>query len=185
VAKDWDIHSTWPGADGQLLASGGLDGTIRLWETPTGQLVSTLQGHTGGVRSVALSADGWVLASGGDDGTVRLWDPRVARSAGQAASSGACLRTLRSDRRYARVDITGLTGVTVAQRAALLALGAVDRQDPAASETPAGVHLATREAWAPRLRRQPRRCASAFLARLAVNLAVKQQDGHPKLERPF
>ena len=44
-----------------------------------------------------------------------------------AAGSGACLRTLRSDRRYERLDITGLTGATEAQRAALLALGAVDR----------------------------------------------------------
>jgi hypothetical protein len=51
---------------------------------------------------------------------VRLWD----------AGSGAFLRTLRSDRRYERVDITGLTGVTAAQRAALLTLGAVDHQLP-------------------------------------------------------
>jgi hypothetical protein len=37
------------------------------------------------------------------------------------------LRTLRVDRRYERLDITGLSGVTEAQRTALLALGAVDR----------------------------------------------------------
>jgi hypothetical protein len=55
------------------------------------------------------------------DGTVQLWE----------ATSGVYLRTLRSDRRYQRMDITGLTGVTAAQRAALLALGAVDREDPA------------------------------------------------------
>ena len=38
----------------------------------------------------------------------------------------ARLRTLRSDRHYQRLDITGLTGVTEAQRAALLALGAIE-----------------------------------------------------------
>jgi hypothetical protein len=39
-------------------------------------------------------------------------------------ASGACLHTLRVDRSYERLDITGLTGVTAAQQAALLALGA-------------------------------------------------------------
>jgi hypothetical protein len=46
------------------------------------------------------------------------------------------LRTLRADRRYERLDITGLTGVTEAQRAALLALGAIE-QAPASSRAPA------------------------------------------------
>jgi WD40 repeat protein len=45
-----------------------------------------------------------MLASGGVDGTVRVWNP----------SDGALQRTLRGDRRYERLDITGLTGVTEA-----------------------------------------------------------------------
>jgi WD40 repeat protein len=78
-----------------------------------------LHGHGSTVRSVSLSRDGRLLASGGFDGTVRLWE----------TSSGALLRTLRAERRYERLDITGLTGVTPAQRSALLALGAVDRAE--------------------------------------------------------
>jgi hypothetical protein len=48
---------------------------------------------------------------------VRLWQ----------SSTGTALRILRPERRYERLDITGLTGITDAQRTALLALGAAER----------------------------------------------------------
>ncbi len=40
--------------------------------------------------------------------------------------SGAPLQTIRRDRPYERMNITGIRGLTAAQRTALLALGAVE-----------------------------------------------------------
>ena len=59
--------------DGKILASGGIDNTIRLWEVSTGDSLSILEGHSGDINSVAFSQDGEWIASGSDDGTVRLW----------------------------------------------------------------------------------------------------------------
>jgi WD40 repeat protein len=57
------------------VASGGFDGTVRLWDLATHRQIGTpLTGHTRPVESVAFSPDGKTLASGGFDGTVRLWD---------------------------------------------------------------------------------------------------------------
>lgn len=61
--------------DGKLLASGGQDQIIRIWEIEKlQQFGPILKGHRDGVESVAFSPDGTMLASGGRDMNVMLWD---------------------------------------------------------------------------------------------------------------
>jgi WD40 repeat protein len=61
--------------DGQLLASGSRDRTIKLWDPITGAVKHTLEGHSDWLRAVAFSQDGQFLASGSQDKTIKLWDP--------------------------------------------------------------------------------------------------------------
>jgi len=63
-------------ADGRL-ASGGTDGTIKLWpKEGTGEPVVLSQGSW--VLSLAVLADGR-LASGGEDGAIKLWPKEGTR----------------------------------------------------------------------------------------------------------
>ncbi len=57
--------------------------------------------------------------TGSADGTAKLWE----------INSGECIQTLRSDRPYEGMNITGVTGITEAQKTTLKALGAVDDSD--------------------------------------------------------
>ena len=65
--------------DGKLVATGGADGTARLWNADTGDLVHLLRAHRGGVFATRFSADGTRLATLGADRAVRVWDVRTGR----------------------------------------------------------------------------------------------------------
>jgi len=60
--------------DGRLLASGGVDHKVRVWDLRTLKLFEEFMGHSEMVDKLAWNADGSILASGGRDGTVRLWN---------------------------------------------------------------------------------------------------------------
>jgi hypothetical protein len=60
--------------DGRLVASGGGDHFIRLWEATGGRPRARLEGHAARVEFVAFSSDGRSVVSVGADQTLRLWD---------------------------------------------------------------------------------------------------------------
>jgi WD40 repeat protein len=68
--------------DGQdLLATGGRDGTLRIWNPRTGKELIAFGDRKGKIHAVcAIMVDGQnLLATGSDDGLVQLWDPRTRR----------------------------------------------------------------------------------------------------------
>ncbi|MFM6621008.1 MAG: WD40 repeat domain-containing protein, partial [Dolichospermum sp.] len=70
--SDW-VWSLAYSPDGQTLASGSDDNTIKLWNARTGNLLQTLTGHSSSVRSVAYSPDGQTLANGSYENTIKIW----------------------------------------------------------------------------------------------------------------
>ena len=60
--------------DSRLIANGGYDGKVRLWDVVSGECRAVFEGHNGLINTIAWSPDGHSIASGGNDGKVRLWD---------------------------------------------------------------------------------------------------------------
>jgi len=60
--------------DGKMLASASFDGTVKLWNHTTGQVIDTLDEHRVGVFAVSFSPDGKMLASGAEHGGIKLWN---------------------------------------------------------------------------------------------------------------
>jgi WD40 repeat protein len=60
-------------SDSNLIASGGEDGAVRVWDVASGMLKYKFQ-HESNVTSLSFSPDGSVLVSVGDDAAVRFWD---------------------------------------------------------------------------------------------------------------
>ena len=69
----------------RIVAAGGIDGTIKLWDVIDGRELRRLTGHSDAVRTIAFSPDGKTLASGSADKTIRFWD---AVSGGELFSAG-------------------------------------------------------------------------------------------------
>src|SRR5206468_9616080 len=73
--------------NGQLLASGSADKTVRIWDVATGKEKIVLSAHTGTVSSLSLHPNGQQLLSASEDGTIKIWQLPLTTPANQPAGA--------------------------------------------------------------------------------------------------
>jgi WD40 repeat protein len=73
------IFSVTFSPDQKLLATGAMDGQIRLWNVADGTQIIAWQAHDDWIRCVSFSSDGKLIASCGNDRMVRIWDSQTAK----------------------------------------------------------------------------------------------------------
>ena len=100
--------------DGSIIVSASVDTTVRVWQVRTGQCVRTLAGHSSFVRGLAFTPDGQTLSSSSLDKTIRFWDIKT----------GQTLKVFSLPGPYEGMNIANASGLTEAQKGALISLGA-------------------------------------------------------------
>lgn len=69
--------------NGKLIATGGADKQVRVWDQLSGELLAHFEGHAGTVKKLAFQPSGDQLVSTGTDYRVRKWEVPASQTTGQ------------------------------------------------------------------------------------------------------
>jgi WD40 repeat protein len=108
--------------DGKLLATGGNDRMVRLWNPLTGELVRELSGHAGHLYSLEYHPSGQALLSGDLLGAIKEWDPISGKLLG--AFDAKALHTYEGGQ---QVDFGGVRGIAIEAGGANIAAGGLHK----------------------------------------------------------
>jgi WD40 repeat protein len=109
--------------DGRYLAAASDDGTARVWNASSGQLISVLSGGGGPVSGVSFGPDSQFALTVAQSGTVRVWDTGVGEPA--AVLQATDVRQGWDDAIPVRFDSSGHQVLGVAVQESLGALSQV------------------------------------------------------------
>lgn len=72
------------GAVSSVLASGGPESVVRVWDPKSGKLITKFVGHTDNIRDILINRDGDTIMTASSDQTVKIW----------SLTAGRCMHTL-------------------------------------------------------------------------------------------
>ena len=72
------------GAVSSVLASGGPENVVRVWDPKSGKLVTKFVGHTDNVRDILINQNGDTIMTASSDQTIKIW----------SLTAGRCMNTL-------------------------------------------------------------------------------------------
>jgi WD40 repeat protein len=84
---------------GNVIVAAGEDGTIWMWQVPSGKCMNVLTGHADAVTCGQWTPDGKHIVSGSADGSIMLWDPKTG---------AAIKKWSQNDGRFDQAPVTSL-----------------------------------------------------------------------------
>jgi WD40 repeat protein len=99
---------------GNILLAGANDGTIWMWQIPSGNCMNVFAGHSSSVTTGQFTPDGKKIVSGSEDTSLIVWDPKTATS---------ILKITGEDARFHK---EGITCLAVNKESALVLSGSTD-----------------------------------------------------------